>query len=145
MDDITEEKISDLVTFLDNPWPWVNPRMALLYGRLRDRWEKLERAEAWLKPDIERRKESYKWRIINEIKQWLEDMKNENPWAHYEYEIVNIKSRTDWRTMQIWFRDVDINDKIKWRKSVEIEEKHNPEFFKEMMDRYAPSLNSKPF
>ena len=33
LDDITGEKISALVNFLDNPWTWVNPKMAMLYGR----------------------------------------------------------------------------------------------------------------
>jgi hypothetical protein len=73
-------------------------------------------------------------------------MRNEN-WiaAHYQYEIANIKSWVDGRTMQIWFQDTDVNDKVKRRHSIVIEEKDNPEFFQEMMQKYAPSLNSKPF
>lgn len=151
MDDITEEKISDLVTFLDNPWTWVNSRMALLYGRLKARWNKLDKAEERLDKDRQRKKESYKWKIINEIKQWLEDMRNENWWWYnpYRYEIANIKSRADWKTLLIWFRDTDENWKTKWRHSVLIEEKENPDFFKEMMDKYMPqeekNLDSKPF
>ena len=151
MDDITEDKISDLVTFLDNPWTWVNPRMALLYGRLKARWEKLDKAEERLDKDRQRKRESYKWKIINEIKQWLEDMKNENWWWYnpYRYEIANIKSRVDWKTLLIWFRDTDENWKTKRRHSVLIEEKENPDFFKEMMDKYMPqeekNLDSKPF
>lgn len=151
MDDITEDKISDLVTFLDNPWTWVNPRMALLYGRLKNRWNKLDKAEERLDKDRQRKKESYKWKIINEIKQWLEDMRNENWWWYnpYRYEIANIKSRADWKTLLIWFRDTDENWKTKRRHSVLIEEKENPEFFKEMMDKYMPqeekNLDSKPF
>ena len=47
--------------------------------------------------------------------------------------------------MQIWFRDIDVDWKTKWRKSILIEEIYNPEFFKEMMDKYAPNLDSKPF
>lgn len=120
--------------------------MALLYGRLKARWEKLDKAEERLDKDIQKKKESYKWKIINEIKQWIEDMRNETWWVgHYEYEIVNIKNREDWRTMQIWFNDTDINDKTKWRHSILIEEKQNPEFFQEMMRKYAPNLDSKPF
>jgi len=151
MDDITEDKISDLVTFLDSPWTWVNPRMALLYGRLKNRWNKLDKAEERLDKDRQRKKESYKWKIINEIKQWLEDMKNENWWWYnpYRYEIANIKSRVDWKTLLIWFRDTDENWKTKRRHSVLIEEKENPDFFKEMMDKYMPqeekNLDSKPF
>ena len=149
MDDITEDKISDLVTFLDNPWTWVNPRMALLYGRLKNRWNKLDKAEERLDKDRQRKKESYKWKIINEIKQWLEDMRNENWWWYnpYKYEIANIKSRADWKTLLIWFRDVDSEWKTKRRHSVLIEEKENPEFFQETLDKYIPTenLHDKPF
>lgn len=149
MDDITEDKISDLVTFLDNPWTWVNPRMALLYGRLKNRWNKLDKAEERLDKDRQKKKESYKWKIVNEIKQWLEDMRNENWWWYnpYKYEIANIKNRADWRTLLIWFRDVDSEWKTKWRHSVLIEEKNNPDFFQEMLDKYVPTenLHDKPF
>ena len=149
MDDITEDKISDLVTFLDNPWTWVNPRMALLYGRLKNRWNKLDKAEERLDKDRQKKRESYKWKIINEIKQWLEDMRNENWWWYnpYRYEIANIKNRVDWRTLLIWFRDVDSEWKTKWRHSVLIEEKNNPDFFQEMLDKYVPTenLHDKPF
>ena len=146
MDDITEDKISDLVTFLDNPWTWVNPRMALLYGRLKNRWNKLDKAEERLDKDRQKKKESYKWKIINEIKQWLEDMKNENWWWYnpYKYEIANIKSREDWKTLLIWFRDIDIDWKTKWRHSVLIEEVYNPDFFNEMLEKYAPKENLQP-
>lgn len=151
MDDITEEKISDLVTFLDNPWTWVNPRMAMLYWRLRARGNIINKADERLDKDIQKKKESYKWKIINEIKQWLEDMKNENWWWYnpYRYEIANIKSREDWKTLLIWFRDIDENWKTKRKHSVLIEEKYNPDFFKEMLDKYIPqeekNLDSKPF
>jgi hypothetical protein len=149
-DDITEEKISALVSFLDSwkiPEWWTESKLATLYWRLKARWEKLDKAEEWLNPCYEKKKESYKWRILNEIKQWIEDMRNENWLAwHYQYEIANIKSRVDWRTMQLWFQDTDANDKVKRRRSVLIEEKENPEFFKEMLEKYAPKdLQPKPF
>ena len=149
LDDITGEQISDLVRFLDSgelPEWMTKAKMAMLYGRLKARGEKIEKAELRLKPDYDKKKESYKWRIINEIKQWVEEMRNETWWVgHYQYEIVNIKSRVDGRTMQIWFQDTDVNDKIKWRKSILIEEKENPEFFQEMLQKYAPNLQPKPF
>lgn len=150
LDDITEDKIFDLVQFLDSEestkWK-TNPRMAILCWRLRARGEKLEKADERLKPDYDRKKENYKWRIINEIKQWLEDIKNENWWWYnpYKYEIANIKNRADWKTMQIWFRDIDVDWKTKWRKSILIEERENPEFFQEMLQKYAPDLQPKPF
>lgn len=149
VDDITGEQISDLVNFLDN---WVLPewvtesQMAVLYGRLRARWEKIEKAEERLEKDRQKKRENYKWRIVNEIKKGIEEMRNEN-WmvGHYEYEIANIKNWEDGRTMQIWFRDVDSEGKTKWRKSIVIEEVYNPDFFQEMMEKYAPTLDSKPF
>lgn len=151
MDDITEEKISALINFLDTgelPEWMSESKMALLYGRIKARWDKIDKAEERLKPDYDRKKESYKWRILNDIKQWLEEYKNENIWsAHYEYEIANIKNWEWGRTMQLGFRDTDINDKLKRRKSILIEEKYNPEFFLEMLDKYAPkeTFNPKPF
>lgn len=149
VDDITGEKISALINFLDTgvlPEWMTQSQMAILYGRLKARGEKLEKAEQRLKADYDKKKESYKWRILNEIKQWLQEMRNENWLAgHYQYEIANIKNRADGRTMQIWFRDIDTNDKLKWRKSVLIEEKYNPEFFEEMILKYAPNLQPKPF
>lgn len=118
----------------------------MFYWQLRARWNKLEKAEEWIEKDRQKKREAYKWRIINEIKQGTQDMRNENWLAgHYEYEIVNVKNWEDGKTMQIWFRDVDIDWKTKWRHSVLIEEVYNPDFFQEMLDKYVPNLDSKPF
>jgi len=79
------------------------------------------------------------------MKQWLEEMVNENrsySW-HYEYQIANLKNWTKWRTMQLWFADVDESWNDKWRKSVEIEEWKNPEFFQEMLEKYLPQNENK--
>jgi hypothetical protein len=152
-DDITEEMISDLVKFLDsNPWTEVNPEMAILYGRFKARWMKLDKWEEWINKSIAKRKEDYKWKILNQMKQWKEEIENENrsySW-HYEYQLANLKSWTEWRTIQLWFPDTDDNGNEKWRKSVEIEEWKNPEFFQEMLEKYLPknenkNENSKPF
>lgn len=140
------------MTFLDS---WELPKwrteaqLAMLYWRLRARGEKIDKAEERLDKDRKKKQESYKWRIINEIKQWLEDMRNENWWWYnpYKYEIANIKNRADWRTLLIWFRDIDSEWKTKRKHSILIEEIYNPEFFKEMMLKYAPAenLHDKPF
>lgn len=138
--------ISDLVKFLDsNPWPEVNPKMAILYGRLKGRWMKLDKWEEWINKSIEKKKTDYKWKILNQMKQWLEEIVNENrsySW-HYEYQIANLKNWTKWRTMQLWFADVDESWNDKWRKSVEIEEWKNPEFFQEMLEKYLPQNENK--
>lgn len=140
---ITEEKISALVNFLDTwivPEWWSESRLAIFYGQLRANWTKLDKAEEWLEKDRKKKRESYKWKILNEIKQWIEDMKYENGWWYnpYKYEIVNVKTWEHWRTMQIWFRDIDIDWRTKRRHSVLIEEVNNPDFFKEMLEKYAP-------
>lgn len=123
--------------------------MAMLYWRLRARGNIINKADERLDKDIQKKKESYKWKIINDIKQWIEDMRNENWWWYnpYKYEIANIKSRADWRTLLLWFRDVDVNWKTKRKHSVLIEEKYNPAFFKETLEKYTPqeNLDSKPF
>lgn len=144
---ITEEKISALVNFLDTwvvPEWWSESRLAIFYGQLRANWTKLDKAEERLKNDVQKKREAYKWRILNEIKKWNEDMKNENGWWYnpYKYEIVNVKSWEHWRTMQIWFRDIDIDWRTKWRHSVLIEEIYNPDFFQEMLEKYAPNMEN---
>ena len=144
---ITEEKISALVNFLDTwivPEWWSESRLAIFYGQLRATWTKLDKAEERLKNDVQKKREAYKWRILNEIKKWNEDMKNENGWWYnpYKYEIVNVKSWEHWRTMQIWFRDIDIDWRTKWRHSVLIEEVYNPDFFQEMLEKYAPNMEN---
>lgn len=137
------------MTFLDS-WKlpeWrTEPQLAMLYWRLRARGEKIDKAEERLDKDRQRKRESYKWKIINEIKQWLEDMRNENWWWYnpYKYEIANIKSRADWKTLLIWFRDIDENWKTKRRHSVLIEEVYNPDFFNEMLEKYAPKETLQP-
>ena len=150
---ITEEQISDLISFLDTgiiPEWTTEGRLAMTYGRLRARWEKMEKAEAWLEKDRQKKRESYKWKILNEIKQWTEDMKNESRWVwHYIYEMVNIKFWEKWRTMQLGFPDTDVNNVEKRRHSILIEEWENPEFFDEMLQKYMPketaNYEDKPF
>ena len=145
VDDITEDKISDLVSFLDT---WVLPnwctesQLAVLYWRLRARWTKLETAEARIEKDRKKKRESYKWKILNQIQSWLEEIRNENWLAwHYEYEVVNIKKREDWRTLELWISDYDSTyDKPKRKKTILIEEVYNPEFFSEMLEKYAKDL-----
>lgn len=140
-DDITEEMILNLVSYFDT---WVLPewmsesKIWQTYWRLRARGNKIDKAEEMLKPYYDKKADSYKWKKINEIQQWIQDMRNENGWVwHYEYEIANIKEREKWRTMQIWFIDTDPQtNKTKWRHSVEIEEWHNPSFFEEMLNKY---------
>ncbi len=144
---ITEEKISALVNFLDTwivPEWWSESRLAIFYWQLRARWTKLDKAEERLEKDIQKKRDSYKWRILNEIKKWNEDMRNENGWWYnpYKYEIVNVKTWEHWRTMQIWFRDIDIDWKTKWRHSVLIEEGYNSDFFQEMLEKYAPNIEN---
>ena len=144
---ITEEKISALVNFLDTwvvPEWWSESRLAIFYGQLRANGTKLDKAEERLEKDRQKKREAYKWRILNEIKKWNEDMKNENGWWYnpYKYEIVNVKSWEHGRTMQIWFRDIDIDWKTKRRYSVLIEEIYNPDFFKEMLEKYAPHIEN---
>lgn len=138
--------ISDLVKFLDsNPWPEVNPKMAILYGRLKAKWMKLDKWEEWLGKSIDKKKENYKWKILNQMKQWKEEIENENRtynW-HYEYQVANLKRWTKWRTIQLWFADTDVSWNDKRRKSVIIEEWKNPEFFKEMLERYLPTNDVK--
>ena len=144
---ITEEKISALVNFLDTwivPEWWSESRLAVFYWQLKANWTKLDKAEERLEKDRKKKRESYKWRIINEIKQWIEDMKNENGWWYnpYKYEIVNVKTWEHWRTMQIWFRDIDVHWKTIRKYSVLIDEMLNPDFFQEMLEKYAPHVEN---
>lgn len=146
---ITEDKISALVNFLDTwviPEWWTESRLAMFYWQIRYHGMKLDKAEEWLEKDKQKKREAYKWKILNEIKQGTQDMRNENWLAgHYEYEIVNVKNWEWGRTMQIWFRDVDIDWKTKRRHSILIEEAYNHDFLEEMLEKYAPNLQPKAF
>ena len=153
-EDITEEMILDLVNYFDTwklPTWMTRSKIRTTYWRLRARWNTIDKAEEIIKQEQDKKQEDYKWRVINEIQQGIQDMKNAN-WGtwHYVYEIANIKEWEKWRTMQLGFIDTDPQtNKTKWRHSVEIEERRNPSFFQEMLNKYISkeeeTYQEKPF
>ena len=151
-DDITEEMILGLVNYFDT---WVLPewmkesRLWQLYWRLKARWNKIDKAEEMLKPLINKKQEDYKWKVLWEMRRWLEDIKNNMQWEWSDrYELANVKEWDNWRTMQLGIMYTNNDNKLKRKNSVVIEENQNPEFFEEMLKKYQPhktSYEDKPF
>ena len=147
---LTEEKKCMVRKFFNE---WVTPdgvalgKLFLWYWRMRAT-EKIQGAEEMIEMDLMKKQDAYRWRILGDMKRWLEDIKYENGWYwNYKYELANIKQWADGRTMLLWFQDTDMNWKLKWRKWVLIEENKNPKFFKEMLEKYQPKdfTTNKPF
>lgn len=153
-DDITEEMILDLVNYFDT-WAlpeWMSEsKLWQTYWRLRARGNKIDKAEEMLKPLKEQKKEDYKWKMLWEMRRWIEDIKNNMQWEWSDrYDLANVKERADWRTMQLGIMYTNDDNKLRRKNSVVIEERQNPEFFEEMLKKYKPQerkdlYENKPF
>ena len=103
---------------------------------MRAEWERILAAEMNLKKVQDEQKEKYKRhmeRVINEnIK---EDKKR---WWDWNYVIVKVNQWTKWNTVVLGFDDGwDIETKKqKLSKVIEIEERKNPDYYKEIINRY---------
>lgn len=155
---LTEEKkcmvrkfFKEWVTPKDENWNDVSLwKLFIRYWRMRAK-EKIQWAEEMIEIANLKKQDAYKWRILWELKRWIEDMKNNIWWTWWDrYELANIKRWADGRTMLLWLQDYDKQrEKVIWRNWVLIEENQNPKFFKEMLEKYQPketTLNdNKPF
>lgn len=153
-DDITEEMILNLVNYFDT---WVLPkwmkesRLWQLYWRVRARGTKIDKAEEMLEPLRKKKQEEYKWKMLGEMRRWIEDIKNNMQWEWSDrYDLANVKERADWRTMQLGIMYTNDDNKLRRKNSVVIEERQNPEFFEEMLKKYKPQerkdlYENKPF
>lgn len=128
---------------------WVSlGKLFIWYWRMRAT-ERIEWAEEMIEMDIQKKQDDYKWKILGEMKRWAEEIKNSPNWRWDEkYEMANLKSWEWWRTLQLGFQYLDKENNLKWKNSVLIDEKQNPTFFKEMLDKYQPKPTlsyDKPF
>ena len=130
---LTAEEIEAI--FKANQERSVNPKLMFNYGRyLGEWWSKLDYFELLIEADKKKKKEDYKRKILNQIKNNKEEYQESNSDTP-QYYLFSIKHWENWRTMQIaipWY----------WERprlfSVLIEENKNPEFFEECLRNYKP-------
>lgn len=140
MEPLTEKKIS-LVRNYFQTWEMgglSESEIWFTYWRMRYHWMKIDKAEEYLEKKKEEKAEAYKWKIEQELKQHLREYSLENWWEIWKYSLVNLKEWEDGRTLEIgilWNYDTE-KQKQRWVHTVEIEERRNPKFFQEIVQRY---------
>ena len=134
---LTEEQKQTVRNYFNGDTAWQKEsRIYFRYWRMRAEWERILAAEMNLKKVQDEQKEKYKRhmeRVINEnIK---EDKKR---WWDWNYVIVKVNQWTKWNTVVLGFDDGwDIETKKqKLSKVIEIEERKNPDYYKEIINRY---------
>lgn len=98
--------------------------------------EKIDIAEQYCNKILIDKQNQYRFIKENEIKQNLKDYQLKNGWW-YDYEIVNLRFYTDGRVLEIWIMDwLKDNNQTKRASTIDIEERQNPIYFKELMKRF---------
>ena len=106
------------------------------YGRMRYYWEKIDIAEQYMESIKKDRQNQYRFIKENEMKEKLKEFEIKNGWW-YNYEVVNLGFYQDWRVLEIWIIDwLKDNGQTKRSQTVDIEERLNPIYFKELLKRY---------
>lgn len=113
-----------------------NQRIWFNYGRMRFNGEKIDIAEQYCNKIKEDRCSQYRFVKENEMKEKLKEFEIKNGWG-YNYEVVNLSFYQDWRVLEIWIIDwLKDNWQTKRSQTIEIEERKNPLYFKELLKRY---------
>lgn len=98
--------------------------------------ERIDIAEQYMELLKKDRQNQYRFIKENEIKEKLKEFEIKNGWW-YNYEVVNLSFYQDWRVLEIWIIDwVKDNGQTKRSKTIDIEERQNPLYFKELLKRY---------
>lgn len=98
--------------------------------------EKIDIAEQYMESIKKDRQNQYRFIKENEMKEKLKEFEIKNGWW-YNYEVVNLGFYQDWRVLEIWIIDwLKDNGQTKRSQTVEIEERLNPIYFKELLKRY---------
>lgn len=100
-------------------------------------WEKIDVADKYLEDIRKRKQTNYRFLKENEIKEKLEEY-NQKTWTmNNSFDVMNFWNRKLWRTLEIWIMDWNKeNGDIRWKQSIEIEERRNPDYFKELLKRF---------
>lgn len=103
---------------------------------MRFNWELIDIAEQYCNKVRDERYSQYRFIKENEIKEKLEEFEIKNGWW-YDYEVVNLSFYQDWRVLEIWIMNwVKDNWQTKRSQTIDIEERKNPLYFKELLKRF---------
>lgn len=140
---LTEEQKSEVKAYFQNKalnelkQDKKNQRIWFNYGRMRQSyWERIDIAEQYMEMITKERQTQYRFIKENEIKEKLKEFEIKNGWG-YNYEVVNLGFYQDWRVLEIWIIDgLKDNGQTKRSQTIDIEERFNPLYFKELLKRF---------
>ena len=142
MKPLTEEQKSEVRAYFQNKTleelknDKKNQRIWFNYWRMRFNGEKIDIAEQYCNKVRDDRSTQYKFIKENEMKEKLKEFEIKN-WGGYNYEIVNLNFYKDWRVLELWIMDgLKDNWQTKRVQTIDIEERQNPIYFKELLKRY---------
>ena len=119
-------------------WWFTTSKIRMIYWRMKANWETIEKAEEEILKSEKRKEESYRRNKEQEINQNIKNYRIETWWNIWKYELMKVNEREDWRTLIIWFlKSYDVERDRQTRSYVvEIEERQNRDYFKEIVKRY---------
>lgn len=125
------KKLEELKQDKEHQRIWFN------YGRMRQCYgERIDIAEQYMESIKKDRQNKYRFIKENEMKDKLKEFEIKNGWG-YSYEVVNLSFYQDWRVLEIWIIDwLKDNWQTKRSQTIEIEERSNLIYFKELLKRY---------
>lgn len=98
--------------------------------------DRINIAEQYMEMITKERQNQYRFIKENEIKEKLKEFEIKNGWG-YNYEVVNLSFYQDGRVLEIWIMDwLKDNWQTKRSQTIDIEERQNPLYFKELLKRY---------
>lgn len=137
---LTEEQISAVCRFFDtgNKGDYTESQIYFLYWRMRAQWIKFAKPEEELFKEKKKKQETYRWKKEQEINEHLKQYKIETAGDYGKYELMKVNSREDGRSIVIWIMKSFDTEKARVTRShsVEIEERCNPDYFQEVVDRF---------
>ena len=137
---LTEEQISAVCKFFDT-WDkgdYTESQLYFLYWRMRAQWIKFAAPEEKLFKEQKKKADTYRRKKEQEINEHLKQYRIETAWDNGKYELMKVNSREDGRSIVIWImKSFDTeNARVKRSHAVEIEERCNPDYFQEVIDRF---------
>lgn len=103
---------------------------------MRHHWTKIDIAEQYIEQLEKEKQTQYRFIKENEMKEKLRDWEIKN-WWWYQFEVVNLSFYISWRVLEIWILNwTKDNGETRRAKTIEIDERFNPIYFKELLKRY---------
>lgn len=98
--------------------------------------DRIDIAEQYMELIKKERQNQYRFIKENEIKDKLKEFEIKNGWG-YNYDVVNLTFYQDGRVLEIWIQNgIKENGETKRSQTIDIEERQNPLYFKELLKRY---------